>query len=137
MSTKPFAMMAVLVLSIVLGGCASLGACKSGEQALVHDTLYFGTGKPGGGTVTADEWTRFVETIITPRFPQGLTVSQVSGQWQGADGTIVRETTHVLTLVHPDDAVSEGRVVEVARTYKTLFQQEAVMRVSDRVCVSL
>jgi hypothetical protein len=126
----------VLVLAVALCGCASMSVCRSGEQASVHDTLYFGTGRPDGGVVSVGEWTRFLETVVTPRFPQGLTVSEVSGQWRGNDGSIVRESTHVLQLVHPDDAASEELVVEIAQTYKTQFEQEAVLRVSSRVCTS-
>lgn len=128
------------IVCLSMGGCASFGsgggACRSGEQASVHDTLYFGTGRPDGRVVSAAEWTRFLETVVTPRFPQGLTVSEVSGQWRGADGTIVREDTHVLQLVHPDDTASDDRVAEVAQHYKTQFAQEAVLRVSSRVCTS-
>lgn len=128
------------IVSLSIGGCASLGAgdstCRSGEQASVHDTLYFGTGRPDGGLVSAAQWRQFLETVVTPRFPQGLTISEVSGQWRGADGAIVREDTHVLQLVHPDDAASDGLVAEIAQHYKTQFAQEAVLRVSSRVCTS-
>jgi hypothetical protein len=126
----------VVAVAIALCGCASTAVCRSGEQASVHDTLYFGTGRPDGGVVSVEEWTRFLESIVTPRFPQGLTVSDVSGQWRGNDGSIVREATHVLQLVHPGDTDSNGRVDEIAQAYKTQFEQEAVLRVSSRVCTS-
>jgi hypothetical protein len=110
--------------------------CASGEQALVHDSLYFGTGKPRGGTVTAAEWAEFLKSTVTPRFPQGLTVSPASGQWRGADGAIVQEASQVLQLVHPDDAASESAVQELVAAYKAQFRQEAVLRVKARACVS-
>ena len=66
-----------IVVLLSLSACASLqdaAKCKSNERLAVQDTLYFGTGKPNG-VVTREEWARFLEAIVTPRFPQGLTVS--------------------------------------------------------------
>ena len=128
---------AVVALSFALGACASLqeAGCKSGERSAVHDALYFGTGKPGG-VVTREEWARFLETTVTPRFPQGLSVAEASGQWRGADGSTVRESTHVLQLVHANDTPSEKLVAEIVASYKVQFQQEAVLRVKASACVS-
>lgn len=139
MRPGPAKLAVVFAITLAASGCASLGGtgCRSGEQAAVHDTLYFGTGIPDGGIVTAEQWAQFLASVVTPRFPQGLTLSEVQGQWQGADGTIVREATHVLQLVHPEDAASEAHVVAIAQAYKTRFRQEAVLRVSSRVCMSL
>ena len=126
-----------LVFALSLGGCTTLRAldCKAGEQLATQDSLYFGTGKPNG-VVTTEEWTDFLRTEVTPRFPHGLTVHEASGQWLGADGVIVREATHVLQLVHPDDAPSDKKVAGIITSYKMKFQQEAVLRVRTGTCVS-
>jgi hypothetical protein len=127
----------VIAILVALSACAAAPtvSCKTGEQKAVHDTLYFGTAKPGG-VVTDDEWARFLETVVASRFPRGLTVSRASGQWRGADGRVVRESSHVLQLVHPDDAADETSVSEISAAYKTQFQQEAVLRVRAGTCVS-
>ena len=124
-------------IALALGACASLhkSGCRSGGLSAVQDSLYFGTGKPDGA-VTTDEWTTFLEITVTPRFPQGLTVSQASGQWRGAEGSIIRESSQVLQLVHPDDAASEKSITEIIAAYKTQFRQEAVLRVQTDACVS-
>jgi hypothetical protein len=124
-------------LAALLSACASMHdlGCRSGEQSLIHDSLYFGTGKPHG-VVTPEEWAEFLKGTVTPRFPQGLTMSPASGQWRGADGAIVREVSQVLELVHPDDAPSESAVKELVAAYKMQFQQEAVLRVKAQACVS-
>ena len=124
-------------MAAVLTACTSMHAprCSGGEQLAIHDSLYFGTGKPGG-VVTPQEWAAFLEGTVTPRFPQGLTVSAASGQWRGADGSIVREASHLLQLIHPDDAPNESAVLELVAAYKTRFQQEAVLRVKAPACVS-
>ena len=124
-------------LAIAIVGCASVRphACPDGEPFSVQDSLYFGTIKPSG-TVTQEEWAEFLRDTVTPRFPQGLTVWPAAGQWRGADGALVREASHVLVLIHPDDAASESAVREIVAAYKQRFEQEAVLRVTAQVCPS-
>ena len=124
-------------IALAVSGCASVPGqqCRSGEQGSIYDVLYFGTDKPGG-VVTAAEWADFLSQAVTPRFPDGLSAWNASGQWKSADGSIVHEASHVLSLVHPDDATSETAIAEIMSTYKTQFQQEAVMRVKSPACVS-
>ena len=125
------------ILALTLAGCASVhrSACSSGEPPSVQESLYFGTAKPTG-VVTPEEWAEFLRNTVTPRFPQGLTAWQASGQWRGADGAIVREASHVLTLIHQDDPTHEQAVLEIVAAYKERFQQEAVLRVEAHVCPS-
>ena len=87
--------------------------------------------------MTREEWREFVNRIVTPRFPQGLTSGEASGQWQGASGVIEREPSHVLQLVHADTAEAERAVNEIMAAYKTQFQQEAVLRIRSGACTSL
>lgn len=128
---------AAFAIPFALGACASLhdSGCDIGEHSAIQDSLYFGTGKPNGA-VTREEWAAFLETTVTPRFPQGLSVTEASGQWRGADGAIVREATHLLHLVHPNDAANEQSVAAIVAAYKAQFQQEAVLRVKANACVS-
>ena len=129
---------AALVLALALGACASTPrtACAPGSEPMVHESIYFGTAKPAGGVVTPAEWRDFLAGTVTPRFPQGLTVAEATGQWRGADGAIVEEASHVLVLLHPDDAANERAVREIVAAYKARFQQEAVLRVRSGACAS-
>jgi hypothetical protein len=133
------ALLVVLALAMALAGCAlpTGPGCRGGEQPATSDLLYFGTARPGGGEVSAQEWVQFLERIVTPRFPQGLSVWPAAGQWRGNDGAIVREASQVLNLLHPGDARSEQAVQEIVSAYKTQFRQEAVLRVRSRVCTAL
>ena len=130
-------LLAAAAMSLALAACVSPRSpvCKPGERLTVQDTLYFGTLR-AGGAVTADEWSRFLETAVTPRFPQGLTVSQASGQWRGTDGAIVRESTYVLSLIHPDGAPSEAAIAEIVASYKSTFRQESVLRSRAETCAT-
>ncbi|WP_375138769.1 DUF3574 domain-containing protein [Piscinibacter defluvii] len=110
--------------------------CPSGQNAAVHELLYFGTDKPSG-RVTPEDWAQFLSETVTPRFPTGLTAWQASGRWRSASGAVVQEASYVLNLVHPPSAAAETAVLELITSYKAKFQQEAVLRVKANVCMSL
>lgn len=109
--------------------------CASGEEPYVNDLLYFGTAKPNG-VVTPEDWSEFLRTSVTPRFPQGLTMWSASGQWQGSNGAIVQEDTFVLNLVHPNDLLHDRAVRAISTDYKQRFEQESVLRIKNPVCAS-
>lgn len=126
-----------LALPLLAVGCAQWPApgCGSGQQAAVQDLLYFGTATPDG-VVSASDWQGFVDGVVTPRFPDGLSVWPASGQWKSAAGPIVREGSYVLSLVHPESAQAEAAIADIVRSYKARFRQEAVMRVRAPACIS-
>lgn len=99
--------------------------------------IYFGMARPGGGNVTETEWSEFLRTVVTPRFPAGLTVWPAAGQWRGNNGEVVRESSYVLNLLHAPDAKTEAEVVAIVNEYKQRFEQEAVLRVRSAACMTL
>jgi uncharacterized protein DUF3574 len=135
MSCFPHAIAWVLVA--FLAGCTSIPSrsCAPGEQDVVSETLYFGTQTPDG-PVTSEQWAYFLGKVVTPRFPKGLTVWPASGQWRSADGSITRESSYVLNLLHPDDTANEAAIRSIADDYKQRFRQEAVLRVKSRACAA-
>lgn len=102
---------------------------------MVSDMLYFGTATPHGN-VSVEQWNSFIDAVVTPRFPQGLTVWPASGQWRSTDGMIIHEGSHVLAIVHADEAQSEHALLDILAAYKREFDQEAVLRVRSASCVS-
>jgi hypothetical protein len=130
--------LSLLLLTSVLSGCATNStSCRGLENAFVSEMIYFGMAKPSGGSVTQTEWSEFLRTVVTPRFPSGLTVWPAAGQWRGKDGEVVREASYVLNLLHAPNAKSEAEVVAIVTEYKKQFEQEAVLRVRSDACVSL
>lgn len=123
-----FSRLAPTVLAIWLIACASHG--------VVTDTLYFGTQTPDG-TVTQAEWQKFVDEVVTPRFPEGFTVSRGEGQWRGPDGSIVRESSYILQLVHADTPRDADAIAAIAAEYKARFRQDAVLRVRTAARMTL
>ena len=125
------------VMLLAAGGCASTQefACLQGEKAAVTESLYFGTAKPGG-VVSREEWTTFVDETVMPAFPEGLTSWSASGQWRMASGTIEHETSHILQLIHDGGAKKDAVIQRIMSSYKHAFQQEAVLRIRSRGCIS-
>jgi hypothetical protein len=127
---------ALLLFSLVGCGTANVIPCGGYERLSVQELLYFGTETPSGH-VTPEAWAQFLSETVTPRFPEGLSTWQASGQWRSASGKIIREPSYVLSLVHPEDDRPNEAVQEIIASYKTRFQQEAVLRVTSVVCKSL
>ncbi|MEZ5285088.1 MAG: DUF3574 domain-containing protein [Vicinamibacterales bacterium] len=79
----------------------------------VHDRLFFGL-RTGDGVVSAEQWSRFLEEVVTPRFPDGFTVVDASGQWRAAgDAHITVEPSRVVEIAHDDSADARRHVHEV------------------------
>ena len=126
-----------LVTSMMLAGCGpspSTGLGGSGlsceDGAGVRTELFFGLGKPGGGLVSQSEWERFVEEYITPRFKNGLTIVDASGQWMDKKGEITKERARIVILFHGGSEEAERSIEYIRDKYKQLFGQESVMRIS-------
>lgn len=113
--------------NISYGQCANVAAADK----YYRTELYFGTDKPGGGKVTLEDWDKFLETEVTPRFPDGFTVLEGYGQYKDSGGKIVREASFILVIYYPKkqrEAVS-SKIEELREKYKQLFKQESVLRV--------
>jgi hypothetical protein len=113
---------------LLLAACTSALQGVSGRRAHV-ERLYFGRNKGDVEVVTDSAWAAFLREVVTPEFPQGLTVWEAAGQWQGAEGRLGRERSFVLEIVHPLDSSGETRVERVIEAYKHRFGQESVLRV--------
>ena len=101
---------------------------------MVRDTLYFGRNRPSGGPVREAQWRQFLDEIITPRFPDGLTVVKATGQWRNTKGRIEREASEVVTVLHAGDATARSKISEIIAEYRQRFDQEAVLRERAATC---
>ena len=113
---------------------AGSGGCAAGDTALVRDVVYFGRNRPDGGTVSDAEWQEFLDSVVTPKFPNGFTVVEANGQWKGRSGVVERERSAVVIFLHTGSAADQGAVAEVAGEYKRRFRQEAVLRERTPAC---
>ena len=76
----------------------TLSSCPVEGDSISKVELYFGLDILGGGSVKPLGWRKFLNDVITPRFPDGLTIDKISGQWQDAktDETISSEAEQAI-----------------------------------------
>ena len=138
---------AVLIAAIVSsGGCGvarppameSAGdaqTCGPLGTAYMRTTLYFGLARPSG-IISEAEWQTFLREDVTPRFPEGLTVLEGSGQWRRPDGSIGREHAKVLVILHDDKPSTQAALQTLVVRYKEVFAQQSVLWEIARVCAA-
>ena len=116
-------------------GSAGL-ACPEGWDQVTEYRLYFGRGDAAGApnSVSDEAWARFLSSTVTPRFPDGLTVTDGAGQWRKDIREIVKERSKVLTLVVWPDETALSRLNEIAAEYESRFDQESVLLTSAPSC---
>jgi hypothetical protein len=136
-----FMRLASTVAGIVLAvGCATTRAgppvTLAPTRVAVEDRLYFGRACGSGCTVSDSDFAAFLHDIVTPRFPSGLTVWRAMGRWRDSTGTVVREDSFVLDLVHDELASADVAIRDIVDTYKHRFHQTSVLLVRQGVRVS-
>ncbi len=98
---------------------------------MVRSELYFGLSRQAAADVSPAQWQAFVDEVITPRFPNGLTVLEGNGQWQMRDGSLAKEKSRIVIVVHPGTADQQQKLDEIREAYKKRFSQEAVMELDE------
>jgi hypothetical protein len=105
----------------------------------VDTKLYFGLGpidRPDQGVSEAD-WRGFLDREVTPRFPDGLSVLDVYGQWQGrAQTTPERLRSKMLIIDYPDTAENRAKIEAIRAAWKQKTGDQSVMRVTEPAGVS-
>lgn len=110
-------------------------ARSNSTNILTQDELYFGRNRPNG-IVSEKQFQDFLRTVITPRFPDGLTVIDANGQFRGSTGIIVREPTKIVILIHSSSQEERREIQEIINLYKSQFQQESVLRATSTLQVA-
>jgi Protein of unknown function (DUF3574) len=118
--------------NLVGAGCGAV----PGSTLWTRTELYFGMQKPDDSFTSNEEYQRFLDKEVTPRFRDGFSVLEGRGQYLGPNGRLWREPNKILILMYPPDPSKSRAIDEIRSAYKTAFQQEAVMRVEGTVCVA-
>jgi hypothetical protein len=106
-------------------------ACTPPQTAMLDIELLLGRGK-----ASEARWAQFLAREVSPRFPDGLTVYETTGQWRDpATKVITREKSRVLQIIAPADTPPD-KIAAVAEAYKTQFRQKSVGIVTRQVCAS-
>jgi Protein of unknown function (DUF3574) len=143
-----------LALSAGLAGCAhqpeaastSVTPTLSGDAShpgqttgWVDTKLYFGLGpadRPGVGTSEA-QWHEFLDKEVTPRFPSGLSVVDVYGQWKSKqEAAPERLRSKMLIIDYPDTKENRDKIEAVRMAWKQRTGDDSVLRVTAPADVS-
>lgn len=110
---------------------------KAAAEVWARTELYFGTARTVGQPVSDAEFAGFIDTEVTPRFPDGLTLLTGFGQFRTGNGDLVKERSHVLILLYPPQVQDANKKIqEIRNAYKQAFGQESVLRVDSFSFVS-
>lgn len=125
-------------LAGLLASCTTLPplACSPGQKAMLTAELPFGRKIGERLGVSEAAFRRFIDEEVTPRFPDGLTVLDASGQYRDADSRLIREPSKLLLIVLKDEPEGRARLAAIAQAYKTRFHQQSVGTILRPACVS-
>jgi hypothetical protein len=105
--------------------------CSAPQEPMLDIEFLLGRGK-----ASEARWAQFLAKEVTPRFPDGLTVYQTTGQWRDpATQKIAREKSRVLRIIAPADTAPD-KIAAVADAYRQQFRQKSVGIVTRQVCAS-
>jgi hypothetical protein len=131
-------LLALPLLAAVAGGAfgQAAPACSGAQKPAAVAELLFGRKIGGRLAVTEARWSQFVDREITPRFPAGLSIIDVKGQWRDTKrGTIVREPSKIVVIVLPGEASDHERLDQIMEAYKSRFRQQSVGLIIRPACV--
>ncbi len=129
-------LLATMLLLPIAASQAETEPCPPGFERYGEYRMFFGRSRPGGGTVSDEEWNGFLAVEVTPRFPDGLTVLDGAGQWRDGSGAIGREEAKLLIVLAEPGADAVRRTKEIADAYKRAFDQQSVLRAVEFVCAA-
>lgn len=112
------------------------GPCPEGLTRATTAELVFGRNIGESLGVSEDDWRRFLDEDVTPRFPDGLSVMDVQGQWRASNGKLIREPSKALYLILDGGPDDQAKVAGIREAYKKRFRQEAVLLITRPACVS-
>ncbi|MEM9159547.1 MAG: DUF3574 domain-containing protein [Verrucomicrobiota bacterium] len=125
------------------GEASAYAADRAGGEKFVRTELYFAIGLlRDDGTIDSDSWgesrwNEFVEEIVVPLFPDGLTVFDATGRWlSDRFEKPPRLGTKVLVILHPETEESEERIEKIRGDFLEITGQQSVLRVSQAAEVS-
>ena len=125
----------VIAAAFAAEAAAAAPRCPAGLRPATPAEVFFGQDIAGGGEVSDADWRGFLSAEVSPRFPDGLTVADVYGQWRGPKGSFVREPSKALFVVLGHRGDDQRRLALVRDAYKRQFRQDSVLLVEERACV--
>ncbi len=108
-------------------------------QGWVDTQLYFGLGPADDASkgVSEQAWRDFLDKEVTPRFPAGLSVMDVYGQWQGKEEkTPERIRSKMLVIDYPRTPENDAKIEAIRAAWKKKTGDQSVLKVTQAADVS-
>ena len=108
-------------------------------QGWVDTRLYFGLGLADQPQVGIREaaWRDFLDKEVTPRFPDGLSVLDVYGQWLSKGKTEPeRLRSKCLIIDYPNTPANQAKIEAIRKAWKQRTGDQSVLRVTQPADVS-
>jgi Protein of unknown function (DUF3574) len=110
--------------------------CDGALQSQQVAQLLFGRNVEDRARVSEADFNAFVAREVSPRFPEGFTVIDATGQWRDARrDTIVHEAAKIIEIVLPAGEDNRPKIEAIVEAYKLQFQQQSVGLIVAPACV--
>lgn len=133
--------LSTIVVSLLCGCVApSIEPAHPEHTANWVDTrLYFGLGPADQPAIGVSEasWRSFLDREVTSRFPDGLSVLDVYGQWQGPHEAVPeRLHSKMLVIDYPDTLQNRAKIEAIRTAWKHRTGDLSVLRVTQAAEIS-
>jgi len=125
---------ALLALTACTAPRTAASTCPAPLKSAIEVDLFFGGDAGHGRAVSDAEWASFMAEEVTPRFPDGLSVIDVAGQYREPSGRMAQEKTKLIVVVVFDAPAHLSRVQAVIAAYDRRHGQNRVFRTEHAVC---
>jgi hypothetical protein len=87
--------------------------------------------------VSEAQWRDFLDKEVTPRFPDGLSVVDVYGQWQGKnENALERLRSKLLIIDYPDSPENRAKIDAIRAAWKQRTGDQSVLKETEPADVS-
>ncbi len=101
------------------------------STGLIQQDLVFGCNSSDNEQVSEEQFQRFVDREITPRFPAGLTIFNADRQLLNSSGVLIREPSNAVTLLIENTVENEKAIDAIVTAYLQHCNQASVLHVKN------
>lgn len=111
--------------------------CSCSASRMIETNLYFAQTRPDGSMITEAEWKNFKENKIAKVFNKGSSTISVLGNWYDPDShKLITEPSYLVIVDYKRSPQMSAQIDSLRYWYKTMFQQQSVLRVDKKVKAS-
>jgi len=135
-----------IVVSVAAVAVLALGGCASRPRELASNCLtpsekptaelLFGRLGDGAPNVSEAEFTRFLNSEVSPRFPDGLTVVNAKGGWTLPTGSDLGQRPKLVMIVLHGGSDDQAKLMAIRTVYQARYHQQSVLLPTGPGCLS-